>query len=115
MTRWERQRAVSDRLRAAWDAQRDGREWADVFADAKERVLDSMAVDIALVRTMTWDDFKRLQGLPSQANPAGGDGARKGYAATEDAVRNSASETLWCSPHCVAEVNTTADLFADIA
>ena len=27
--------------------------------------------------------------------------ARKGYAVTEEAVANSASETLWCSPHCV--------------
>ena len=29
--------------------------------------------------------------------------ARKGYAATDEAVKNSASETLWCSPHCVPE------------
>jgi hypothetical protein len=26
--------------------------------------------------------------------------ARKGYALTEEAVKNSASETIWCSPHC---------------
>lgn len=26
--------------------------------------------------------------------------ARKGYATTDEAVGNSASETLWCSPHC---------------
>lgn len=30
--------------------------------------------------------------------------ARKGYALTATAVRNSASETLWCSPHCVPQV-----------
>ena len=29
--------------------------------------------------------------------------ARKGYALTEEAVENSASETLWCSPYCVSE------------
>ena len=29
--------------------------------------------------------------------------ARKGYATTDEAVKNSASETLWCSPHCIAE------------
>jgi site-specific DNA-adenine methylase len=29
--------------------------------------------------------------------------ARKGYAATDEAMANSASETLWCSPHCVPE------------
>lgn len=29
--------------------------------------------------------------------------ARKGYAVTDQAVENSASETLWCSPHCVPE------------
>lgn len=28
--------------------------------------------------------------------------ARKGYAVTDEAVSNSASETLWCSPSCVA-------------
>lgn len=27
--------------------------------------------------------------------------ARKGYAATDEARTNGASETLWCSPHCV--------------
>ena len=32
--------------------------------------------------------------------------ARKGYAVTDDAVANSASETLWCSPHCVPEVQS---------
>lgn len=39
--------------------------------------------------------------------------ARKGYARTEAAIGNSASETLWCSPHCVAE--PIADLFAGVA
>ena len=29
--------------------------------------------------------------------------ARTGYATTDEAVNNSASETLWCSPHCVPE------------
>jgi site-specific DNA-adenine methylase len=29
--------------------------------------------------------------------------ARKGYALTDEAVGNSASETLWCSPHCMPE------------
>ena len=40
--------------------------------------------------------------------------ARKGYAATEEAVENSASETLWCSPHCVSETGKTLDLFAEV-
>ena len=29
--------------------------------------------------------------------------ARKGYALTDEAKQNSSSETLWCSPHCIAE------------
>lgn len=37
--------------------------------------------------------------------------ARKGYAITEDAVNNSASETLWCSPHCVPEKQKQEALF----
>ena len=41
--------------------------------------------------------------------------ARKGYAITDEAVENSASETLWCSPHCMPVVNVTNDLFAEAA
>ena len=40
--------------------------------------------------------------------------ARKGYATTDEAVENSAGETLWCSPHCVAEkVTGTFDMFEE--
>lgn len=39
--------------------------------------------------------------------------ARKGYAVTDEALDNSASETLWCSPHCVAQTNVQNDLFAE--
>ena len=38
--------------------------------------------------------------------------ARKGYALTDEAVENSASETVWCSPHCMPEVHVNADLFS---
>ena len=37
--------------------------------------------------------------------------ARKGYAVTDEAVKNSASETLWCSPHCVPERAVQEALF----
>ncbi len=37
--------------------------------------------------------------------------ARKGYASTDEAVENSASETLWCSPHCVPEKQKQEALF----
>lgn len=37
--------------------------------------------------------------------------ARKGYALTDEAVANSASETVWCSPHCILEKNFSLDLF----
>ena len=37
--------------------------------------------------------------------------ARKGYARTDEAVKNSASETLWCSPHCVPERQKQESLF----
>lgn len=37
--------------------------------------------------------------------------ARKGYALTDEAVENSASETLWCSPHCVPEIISQESLF----
>jgi DNA adenine methylase len=37
--------------------------------------------------------------------------ARKGYAITDEAVENSASETLWCSHHCVPERQKQEALF----
>lgn len=37
--------------------------------------------------------------------------ARKGYAMTDDAKVNSASETLWCSPHCIPEMKVQGGLF----
>ena len=39
--------------------------------------------------------------------------ARKGYALTDEAVANSASETVWCSPHCVP-VSPVLDLFSEL-
>ena len=42
--------------------------------------------------------------------------ARKGYAVTSEAVENSKSETLWCSPHCVPQKPLgNFDLFLDAA
>ena len=41
--------------------------------------------------------------------------ARKGYAVTTEAVENSASETLWCSPFCVAQDVNQTDLFEEKA
>lgn len=40
--------------------------------------------------------------------------ARKGYAVTDEAVENSASETLWCSPHCVPLVTEQVGLFDEV-
>ena len=37
--------------------------------------------------------------------------ARKGYATTDEAIANSKSETIWCSPHCVP-VLAEFDLFS---
>jgi DNA adenine methylase len=39
--------------------------------------------------------------------------ARKGYALTDEAIDNSASETVWASPHCQQETGKTLDLFSD--
>ena len=39
--------------------------------------------------------------------------ARKGYALTDEAVENSKSETLWCSPACAAQAQTL-DLFEGV-
>jgi len=41
--------------------------------------------------------------------------ARKGYALTDEAVANSASETIWCSPHCIRAETSQDDLFAEAA
>ena len=37
--------------------------------------------------------------------------ARKGYALTDEAVENSASETVWASPHCIARIPPQASIF----
>ena len=37
--------------------------------------------------------------------------ARKGYALTDEARANSASETVWCSPHCLPQAGKTQSLF----
>lgn len=37
------------------------------------------------------------------------------YAQVAPQLANSASETLWCSPHCAAEVPATCDLFAEVS
>jgi hypothetical protein len=37
--------------------------------------------------------------------------ARTGYARTEEAVANSAGETIWCSPHCEPETKIQNSLF----
>jgi site-specific DNA-adenine methylase len=39
--------------------------------------------------------------------------ARTGYARTDEAKENSASETIWCSPHCMAETNINFDMFSE--
>lgn len=41
--------------------------------------------------------------------------ARKGYAVTDEAIENSASETLWCSPHCVRLSAGNMNLFSEVA
>lgn len=41
--------------------------------------------------------------------------ARRGYAATEEAVANAAGETIWFSPHCLAGKNEQAGLFGAAA
>lgn len=40
--------------------------------------------------------------------------ARKGYALTDEAVENSASETVWCSPNCAPEIAANLDLFSSM-
>lgn len=41
--------------------------------------------------------------------------ARKGYAVTDEAVANSASETIWCSPNCTRQDAVVRDLFSEAA
>jgi len=37
--------------------------------------------------------------------------AKKGYALSKEAKQNTASETLWCSPHCVPEMDSQRSVF----
>jgi len=40
--------------------------------------------------------------------------ARKGYALTDEAVGNSASETVWASPHCIQQISPQGSLFDEV-
>ena len=41
--------------------------------------------------------------------------ARKGYALSQEAIQNTKDELLWCSPHCVPEVNAgNFDMFSEV-
>lgn len=55
--------------------------------------------------------YERGQVVRVHAVPYSYELARKGYAITDEAVKNSASETLWCSPHCVPERQKQEALF----
>ena len=37
--------------------------------------------------------------------------ARRGYARSDEAVANTAGETIWCSPHCVEASTAQGRLF----
>ena len=37
--------------------------------------------------------------------------SRRGYAVSDEALANSASEMLWCSPHCIPERKAQESLF----
>jgi site-specific DNA-adenine methylase len=41
--------------------------------------------------------------------------ARKGYATTDEAIQNSADETIWCSPNCIRQDAVMRDLFQEQA
>ena len=41
--------------------------------------------------------------------------ARKGYALTDEAIGNSASETVWASPHCIGQFKAQTDMFGEAA
>lgn len=79
-TRWERLRALSDRVAAVWLAHRDGRAWPAIYAQAQEMTAARMEADAALIRAMSWDEFRRLQGwhepvgslLPAEKTTEGG-------------------------------------------
>lgn len=61
-TAWERRKAISDRIRAVWDAKRDGRDWKAVYEEAQAHVAQQLEWDALTVRHISWDEFRRLQG-----------------------------------------------------
>ena len=68
-TRWELRRALSNQLRAVWDAKRDGvMTWEASFEAARDCLVYAMERDAKLLREMTWQDFQDFQGLHEQNN-----------------------------------------------
>jgi subtilase family serine protease len=63
-TAWERRKAMSDQLRAVWDARRTtSAEWEREFVIAKTALLARMLADVDIVASLSWDEFQRLQGV----------------------------------------------------
>ena len=61
-TAWERRKALSNQLRGVWDAKRDGMEWEQAFIAARSALVRAHQQDARILHSMTWDEFKRLQG-----------------------------------------------------
>lgn len=66
VTAWERRKAVSDRINAAFDALRDNHPpgWPMTFEAAKARTLERLRMEAEIAESMTFDEFARLQKLP---------------------------------------------------
>jgi hypothetical protein len=66
-TPWELRKALSDQLRAVWDAKRDGMEWEKAFVAARSSMVRAHQRDARILLSMSWDEFKRLQGWRDDA------------------------------------------------
>lgn len=60
---------MSDRLRGIWDAERDAPiTWQHAFERAKAQLVVRLTSDADFVASMTWEEFRNLQGWHENAN-----------------------------------------------
>ena len=92
VTAWEYRKALSDRLRAVWDTQRDGvLTWQQAYARAKAAVVARLHRDADTITSMTWDEFQRLQGWHDDPETPNVALSRGGTAETERAGASTPS------------------------
>ena len=74
VSEWEYTKALSNQLRAVWDAKRgDAPTWKAAFESARDCLARAHERDARIIGEMTWEEFRALQGWHETSAVAGND------------------------------------------